>query len=193
MVDFVGKSLVVLITALCLTFMAWSVGLYMTHQPWREMVTQDLPGHTALTKQLETARAENTKQRDVLGALQFDIRAERTARLNRLTQLEAERVVLEKQLTEMVRRRSELSAEAQKTADDLKANEDVLEGKQKELKETLEQREQVIRDRERDFAKSKTVTAEAAELNVELGRLQKRHAQLVEQLKQLDATLAAKP
>ena len=184
--DFAGKTLVILLTAACVMFMAWTVGIYATHQPWNKMVTENTPGKPlGLAAQLDKERAENQVKKDRLLGLQGAITAETQARRIRVTQLEQERVALDKKLQDLLRKRKELNEASQMAADMLKQTEVAVLEKRATLKGLQEERDNELEARKQNLDKAVRVTADITELNIELSRVETRFLQLSEQLKKL--------
>ena len=184
--DFAGKTLVILLTAACVMFMAWTVGIYATHQPWNKMVTENTPGKPlGLAAQVAKERAENQVKKDRLLGLQGAITAETQARRIRVTQLEQERVALDKKLQDLLRKRKELNEASQMAADMLKQTEVAVLEKRATLKGLQEERDNELEARKQNLDKAVRVTADITELNIELSRVETRFLQLSEQLKKL--------
>jgi chromosome segregation ATPase len=195
-VDVLGKVVVVLITAMSVVFGTFALNLYVTHQDWRGMVdnAKEEPGKPlGLRSQFTTLEEENKKLSTELDVLNVDIANARKARLDRLTELEAHRAVLQKKLDDFAKKRSDLNEVASEQGKKMKTVQDTINEKRDELKKVREETEAAKTARIEAFNKAAKVTVEVNQTQVEMDRLKARAIPLADQLKKLKEVVSSAP
>jgi hypothetical protein len=181
--NLLGKILIVLILIMSIVFATFSVMVYATHHNWREEIVRtsaevrgnQLPGYK---EQLNKARTENANLTNERNAMELQLNAEKTAKIQALAKDEAEIDRLNKDYTQA-------SDELKKKSDDLIASNNALHVAQNNLTNLTTEVQQLRGDiaasqKEADeqIKKSIDLADKLAVANGTLSTLQERNTQL---------------
>lgn len=180
--NFVGKIFVVLIFALTLVLMSFSVAVYGTHRNWKAEADKQ----RGFVQNAEQLLRQAQEQRD---ALDKELRTEIDSREQALAKLETQRVQLDTQRQELVKERDALLVKDKQAVAALDAAQQNLARLTKEVETLRTEIRDTQSDRDETFDRVVALTDQIHQEQGENERLGERNIQLAEQLASADLVL----
>lgn len=182
--NLIGKIFVVLIFAMSLVFMAFSVAVYGTHQNWKKLATD-------LEVKRKAAVEDAQKKEDEKNALAAEIEKEKNAHVQAVGKLETEKNELQTQRDELVKQRDALMVKDKDAVAALDSAQQNLARLTKEVEGLRTDIRGAQGDRDKHFARVVELTDQIHQAQGELKRLEERRIQLAAQLAQANQVLTA--
>lgn len=182
--NLIGKIFVVLIFAMSLVFMAFSVAVYGTHQNWKKAATD-------LEAKRKSAIEEAQKAQDQVAALNVEIEKEKQKVQQNLAKLETEKNELQVQRDELVKQRDALMVKDKDAVAALDSAQQNLARLTTEVEGLRGEIRGAQGDRDKHFARVVELTDQIHQAQGEMKRLEERRVQLASQLAQATQVLTA--
>ncbi len=186
--NFVGKVLIMLITAMSFIFMSFAVATYATHRNWKAAIenTEATPsqplGWRAQLKQAKEKFATLTDEHD---RLQKEVAAEKLAQRQALAKLEAQRDELIVKRDDLQKERDALNLKDQESVAALATAQNALQKLTKEVEGLRKEIRLAQEERDKMFKQVVTTTDEIHRATLELKIVKEREQQVVAQLTKL--------
>ncbi len=185
--NLIGKIFVVLIFAMSLVFMSFSVAVYGTHQNWKKTVdrpqSEGAPGAPlGLKFQLENAKQALQQAQDDRVKLEADVAKENVAKRQALAKLESERDELQKQRDALAKQRDELIVKDKASVAALDASQQNLAKLTSEVGTLRDEIRDAQSQRDKQFDQVVKLTDQVHQAQGSLKRLDERNVQLAAQV-----------
>ena len=172
-----------LIFVLSLFFMGLTVAVYATHKNWKKVVDNPTPNAArseklGLSQQLSQERTRNQELQDQKTRLEEDFEKQQLARQQKLSKLETEYDVLDREHTTLQQKQAKLIQQVREATGLVNANETRMKEQDQEIKALRADKLKAEQDRDAQFKRVLQLTDEQHQRVNELKRLKRREESL---------------